>query len=559
MNRSPHALVQQTAGWIDHHSERLVLLGLTVASLLLLTVNLGLPLRDWDEGTIAGVARELSRAPLSQWPYPTLYGEPYLNKPPLMHGLIALCYRSFGVSEWTTRLPGAGLSALSVPLLYCLGRQLWPGRSTALLGALVYLASLPVVRHGRLAMLDGAVACFFLMTLVSLLRSRHHPRWGLGVGLGLSLMVLTKGILGVLLGAIAGAFLLWDSPRLLRSRYAWAGILLGLLPAIAWYGLQGLRYGGEFWAVHLFDQSLERLWTAVEQNQGPPWFYAVELLETSWPWLLFVPLGLQAAWRNRDLSWGKLLLVWTASYFVVISAMGTKLPWYVYPLYPAIALLAGVELRRLWETLAGDSAKLRPSDRYCLVLSLGLGLLALLAWAGCAYFFTSGGSPLLTLSLGSIGLTLSAALWRLGQRDPMAVPVLVWGMLLSLLLFVSSDQWVWELAEDYPVKPVAALVQNQTPPNAAVFTSHPHHRPSLDFYSDRRVISADNQRLRRQWRRGAYLLLDEAALQPWASKARIAGKVNGWTLLKPFRDPSEAEQADKRIEAPRKIEAAAND
>ncbi|MGF1537121.1 MAG: ArnT family glycosyltransferase [Elainellaceae cyanobacterium] len=541
----PHPLpqrAQQTAAWVDRHAELLIVLGLTAAALLLFTLNLGnLPLRDWDEGTVAGVARELSRAPLAQWLYPTLHGEPYLNKPPLVHSLIALSYRAFGVSEWNasewvTRLPGAALTALSVPLLYRLGRELWPGRSAALLGATVYLASLPVVRHGRLAMLDGAAVCFFLVTLIGLLRSRHHPRWGLGVGVGLSLMVLTKGVLGVLLGAIGLAFILWDAPRLLRSGYAWAGLLLGLLPAIVWYGLQGARYGSEFWAVHLFDQSLDRVWTAVEQNQGPPWFYVVELLETSWPWLLFVPLGLRAAWRNRDLSWGKLLLVWTAGYFAVISLMGTKLPWYVFPLYPAIALLAGVELQRLWQTLPGYSAKLKPSDRYCLVLSVGLGLLAMLAWAGCTYFFLAGAaSPILVLSLSSIGLTLSAAIWRLGQRDPMAVPVLVWGMFVSLLLFVSSDQWVWELAEDYPVKPVAALVQSHTPPDAVVLTSHPNHRPSLDFYSDRRVVPADNRRLRRRWRQGTYLLLDEAALQrPWVRQEQVVGRAAGWAVLEPL-------------------------
>ncbi|MGF1514895.1 MAG: ArnT family glycosyltransferase [Elainellaceae cyanobacterium] len=531
----------RAADWADRHSEALIVLALTAASLLIFTLNLGgPPLRDWDEGTIASVARELSRSPLSQWLYPTLHGEPYLNKPPLVHSLIALSYRAFkinewAVSEWATRLPGALLTALSVPLLYRLARELWPGRSAALLGAGVYLASLAVVRHGRLAMLDGTVVCFFLVTLVSLLRSRHHPRWSFGVGLGLGLMVLTKGILGALLGAIALGFTLWDAPRLLRSAYIWAGLLLGLLPAIAWYGLQGARYGGEFWAVHLFDQSLERVWTAVEQNQGPPWFYLVELLETSWPWLLFVPLGLRAAWRSRDLSWGKLLLVWTAGYFAVISAMGTKLPWYVFPLYPALALLAGVELQRLWQTLSGSSAKLRPSDRYCLLLSLGLGLLALAGWAGCAYFVTSrSGAPLLAFTLGSIGLTLSAALWRLGQRDPLFAPVLVWGMYVSLLLFVASDQWVWELGEDYPVKPVAALVQSHTPPDAVVLTSHPHHRPSLDFYSDRRVVSANNQRLRRMGRQGGYLLLDEATQQrSWTKKSRL-GKAEGWILLGPI-------------------------
>ncbi|MEO0407378.1 MAG: glycosyltransferase family 39 protein, partial [Cyanobacteria bacterium P01_A01_bin.135] len=175
--------VHRAASWADRHSEPLILLGMTTAALLIFTLNLGsLPLRDWDEGTVAGVAQDLAAMPLPQWFYPTLHGEPYFNKPPLIHSLIALSFRVFGISEGAARLPGAVLSALSVPLLYGLGRELWPGRLTAVLGACVYLTLLPVVRHGRLAMLDGASTCFFLVTLLCLLRSRRHPRWGLGVG-----------------------------------------------------------------------------------------------------------------------------------------------------------------------------------------------------------------------------------------------------------------------------------------------------------------------------------------------------------------------------------------
>lgn len=533
MNSIPQRF-QKATRWADQRAEPLILLAITAAALLLFTANLGgVPLRDWDEGTVAGVAQDLAERPLEQWLYPTLHGEPYFNKPPLMHSLIALSFNAFGVNEWAARLPGALLSALGVPLLYLVGRELWPGRLTALLGSTVYLSLLPVVRHGRLAMLDGASTSFFLVTLLSLLRSRRHPRWGFGVGVGLSLMLLTKGVLGLLLGAIALAFILWDAPRVLRSPYAWVGVLLGLVPAASWYSLQGLRYGSEFWAVHLFDQSLERVWTAVERNQGPPWFYGVELLKLAWPWLLFLPMGLRLAWRDRWRSGGKLLLVWGIGYLGVISLMGTKLPWYVYPLYPPLALLVGVELKRLWENIDGYSAQLQPTVKYRRTLRLGLGLLAVIFWGGSIYFWVTGSSPLLAMSLLGIGLTLTAAQWQLSQRRPLFAPVLLWGLYVSLLAFVVSDQWVWELAEDYPVKPVAALINAHVPPEAKLLTSHPHRRPSLEFYSDRPVRPAAGPRLRRQWPRGAYLLVDQSLLQrPWAP-ARGVGQAADWVILAP--------------------------
>ena len=160
----------------------------------------GVPLRDWDEGTVAQVAREISRGETwTAWLHPQLWGQPYLNKPPLMHGLIAMAYRLWGVQTWTARFPGALLTATSVPLLFLLGRSLFSTRLPALLGASVYLTSLPVVRHGRLAMLDGPVACFFIATLLMLMQvlasptsSKRRSLWYYGVGVGLALMGLTK-------------------------------------------------------------------------------------------------------------------------------------------------------------------------------------------------------------------------------------------------------------------------------------------------------------------------------------------------------------------------------
>jgi 4-amino-4-deoxy-L-arabinose transferase-like glycosyltransferase len=108
---------------LSHSLDHLWMLGFTVLASLLLFLNLGdLPLKDWDEGLVAQVAKEIWQAPAGSltWLHPTLWGEPYLNKPPLMHWLIAGLYGLAGLHEWTARLPSASLTLLSVPLLYCL-------------------------------------------------------------------------------------------------------------------------------------------------------------------------------------------------------------------------------------------------------------------------------------------------------------------------------------------------------------------------------------------------------------------------------------------------------
>lgn len=481
-------------------------IGLLLAALLLYGMHLGdLPLRDWDEGIVAQVARDLAFSlealKLDNWLYPTQSGEPYLNKPPLMHWLIALSYSVGGINEWTTRLPGAILTACSVPLLYLTGREVFPRRTPAVFAAFMYLTLLPVVRHGRLAMLDGAVVCFSLVMMGCLLRARRDIRWAIGVGIGLGLVCFTKGFLGLLLGGIALAFLLWDTPRLLRSPYLWLGIGLGIAPVLGWYGLQWQHYQAQFLQHTLLNQSLNRIWSGVEANTGPPWYYLWEIGKTAWPWLIFWPAGCWYAWQNRTLSWGKFCLVWSSLYLLAISLMATKLPWYVLPMYPPLALIGGMQLSRLWDTadFTGMPQLLKQAPHRSWLI--GLGSLAVLAWACSLYFYWIPSPETTDLSwiLLALALTLSATTILLAYRNAQFVIVLIWGTYLTLLLLMQSPHWLWELNEAYPIKPVVTLIRKYVPPDRAVYTTLDNTRPSLAFYSERSIKPVETAELQRLW------------------------------------------------------------
>lgn len=516
--------LRQPDVWI----ERLAILGLLGAALALFLWNLGaLPLRDWDEGTVAQVAREIQLAsPDSQrWLFPTLWGEPYLNKPPLVHQLVALAFSVGGTNEWMARLPGAVLTALSVPLLYGVGREIFPSRRAAFLGAAVYLTTLPVVRHGRLAMLDGTVTSLGILTLWCALRSRRDGRWSLGIGIGFGLICLTKGIVGLLFAAIAIGFLLWDTPRLLGSLYLWGGFALGSLPVLAWYYLQWLTYQQEFVETAVVGQSLARIWTAVDRNGGPPWFYASELLK-SMPWLLFALYGLRSAWQHRNWSWSKLVLVWSGIYLAAVTVMTTKLPWYVVPVYPALSLAAGAVLCE-----AIDWPRRRNFPRPWVWV---LGICCVAAIAGSVYGAIAVGDAFLVLALAAIAVSTGVGAILVAQRDVQFISILLWGHYVALLLFVSSNQWIWELNEAFPVKPVAEQIQQHVPPDREVYISFEYERPSLNFYSGRRAIAAPLPELQEYWERSpdAYLLLDpESSLALNLESARTYAISSQWTLF----------------------------
>lgn len=500
---------------------------LTIAALFIYLVALGnVPLRDWDEGTYAIISREMYRT--QNWVYPTAHGAPFLEKPPLVYWLIAGSYTLGGVNEWTTRLPLAIASALAVPLIYEIGKKIFEQQVPAVFSAVVYLTLLPVVRHGRLAMHDGISVTCFLFALWCLLKGEKQRWYLLGFGLGMAFLTLSKGILVLILGAIALAFLGLDRRwYVFKSFYFWLGIVVSLIPVGAWYAAQIQAYGNAFIQVNFLNQSFDRISQVVHSNTGPVSYYLWEIIKYSMPWLLFLPGGIYLAWQQRWRSWGCLVLVGLGGYLLPISLMGTKLPWYVIPAYPFVAWAVGAQLAELWQ-----------HPRWGRKILLGVfGLLTLASVGGLGYFLVVDRQLILILMAITVILTMGAVTAYLWLRDKNYLVCLTSGMYLSLIMLVCSQSWLWELNETFPVTTVAALVRAKTPPRAAVYTSFPYHRPSLSFYCDRQIQPQNITSLQQLWSESQpYLLLDQPALEKINQKnqlpnSQVLGTAAGFTLI----------------------------
>jgi len=500
---------------------------LTIAALFIYLVALGnVPLRDWDEGTYAIIAREMYRS--HNWIYPMAHGSPFLEKPPLVYWLMAISYSLGGVNEWTTRLPLAIASALAVPLVYKIGLQIFPRQLPAIFSSVVYLTLLPVVRHGRLAMHDGISVTCFLFALWCLLKGEKQRWYLLGFGLGMAGLTLSKGILVLLLGAIALAFLvLTQRWYVFQSLYFWLGMILAMIPVGAWYGLQLQAYGQAFIQVNFLNQSFDRISQVVHSNTGPPWYYLLEIIKYSMPWLLFLPGGIYLAWRERFQPWGCLVLVGMGGYLLPISFMGTKLPWYVIPVYPFVAWAVGAQLAEFWQPSGWGRKSV---GKYLVGI---FALLTLVGVGGLGYFLVSDRQLVLILMAITVILTMGAVTWYLHRSDKNYLVGLASGMYLSLVMLMSSQSWLWELNEAFPVPPVAALVTAKTPRGATVYTSYPYHRPSLSFYCDRQVLPQNLTTLSQLWLEShPYLLLDQPVLEKInLPDSQILGIAEGFTLI----------------------------
>ena len=409
------------------------LLLIWLLALVLALVGLGNPpLRDWDEGIVARVSLEISQAPWSQKLLPTFWGEPYLNKPPAIHWLIAAViglWRAISPAppqalppEWVVRLGPAALSACLPPLLALVQLRLRPTeRGTALATGAIALTLMPLARHGRLAMLDGALLVAMALQWWAVLGLDHRRgpslRHALLAGLACSLLLLLKAPAAVplLLGSLA---LRWLEPD--RARPHWTplllGLALGLLPGLGWHLLHLLERGPEALAMWT-SQGFARVGASVENHAGGPLPPLLEVLKGGWPWLPLWPFALALAWRQRRRRpghWGLGLTLLTA---LLVLPLRTQLPWYSLLLWPPFCLVCAPILAWLVQPGCHDRP---PGARLAAAIPwfwAALGVLLLLAFpaAKLALLPLPRAALPLLLSLGS-GLLAGGALDRKSTR-----------------------------------------------------------------------------------------------------------------------------------------------
>jgi len=270
-----------------------------------------LPLRDWDEGRVASVARST----ISRWDWGSTGGdwllawkwdEPYLNKPPGLHWLIGASTQFFGDNDWAVRLMPCLIASLAVPLLLLLRRQLGghAAENKALLAALILMTLMPMARHGRLAMLDGSLVTSALLLWTGWLSSRSVPWHGFLAGLGGTgiLMLKPPALIGFLLITAAISRLDRHQSRWNATSMVW--VCAGISPGVAWH-VWHLSQRSSSALVMWGGQGFSRVAGVVGDSTGAFTMPLTEVREGGWPWLLLLPLGIKLAWQQRGDSAGR--------------------------------------------------------------------------------------------------------------------------------------------------------------------------------------------------------------------------------------------------------------
>jgi 4-amino-4-deoxy-L-arabinose transferase-like glycosyltransferase len=387
---------------------------------------------------------------------PTLNGEPYSHKPPLLFWLMHAGWALFGVNDYSPRLISMIAGLASLPLVSAIAGFFWPDRPGIRSTAPLILASfLAWLLYSTTVMFDIVLGFFALAAVVSALKAYQHasPKWFVLCGMMLGAGMLTKGPV-ILLDVLPILILMpwWrpDSTRFSLGRW-YTGILVAVvisaLIMLAWVYPAVQRGGPDFENALIWKQTTGRMVNSFAHAH--PWYWYLMLLP-----VMLLPWGIlfwEKAWRGR--IWRdageRFCVLWFGVTLLAFSLISGKQVHYLIPVMPAVALWLA---RRFNE---------RPVRRITLIVlgsgSLLIGIALLLAPEWCQL---SGSYPaceetprlggLLPLMLGLVLLVRSDASERARLRLIGAFPVV---LALGVLINFTG------LSQRQDVRPIAREVR----------------------------------------------------------------------------------------------------
>ena len=319
----------------------------------------GAELFEPDEGRNAEIAREILL--LKDWVTPHYDFIPRLDKPISYYWLVALSYKTFGVSEWSARLPSALAAFGCLAVVYSFTRRLF-GPWAALWSALVLLSSVEFIVISRVVILDMVFTFFLTCALccfaIAARESERDKRKLLFLLMyaASGAATLVKGPIGFLLpGAIVFFYLLLSRRwHLMREMQLVPGVAIFLAVAAPWYVAAEIRNPG-YIRYFLLYENVARFATPKLDRSEPWYFFLIVLCGGFFPWTLLLPNAVVRLCRRPVQHEHLCLLLWAAVPLIVFSLSSSKLPHYILPIFPALAVVVGSAVDALLQESDGRS------------------------------------------------------------------------------------------------------------------------------------------------------------------------------------------------------------
>ncbi|MGA9573877.1 MAG: phospholipid carrier-dependent glycosyltransferase [Lysobacterales bacterium] len=355
-----------------------------VAASLILLLWFGMlghrDLFDPDEGRYAEIPAAMVDS--GDWLTPRLNGLKYFEKPVLQYWGTAVIYKLLGKSNATARLFTALMGLTTALFVMWVAFRLY-GKRAAAYTFLITISSMMVVTFAHLLTLDMSLTAFIIIGIGSLVIAqtdrdddKRTRNWMLVAWAALALGTLTKGLIAVVLPAISVlAYSIWQRDTdLWKKLHLFKGVLLYVLIAAPWFVAVSYK-NPEFAKFFFIHEHFDRYTSQVHGREGPVYYFIPFLILGVCPWLI---TSIKSIIRP-GFSWApcnpgafnpeRFLWVFVIVTFIFYSLGQSKLPAYILPIFPVIAVISGGQISR---TGSADG------DRWILFgLGLALVLLAL--------------------------------------------------------------------------------------------------------------------------------------------------------------------------------------
>ena len=475
------------------NARRAVIALLAVLALAIGVDNMQRPLANPDEGRYSEISREMAAS--GDWVTPRLNGIKYFEKPPLQYWASAAALSLFGESEFVARIYTALCGLLAILAVGFTARRL-AGTDSALIAMGVLFSSPYFLGMGGVVTLDMGLAawttvavCAFLLAMAG--EERERRRWMLVAWAGMALAVLSKGLIGIVFPA-AAIFLhcLVNRDWRLLAKLEWArGVALFLAIAAPWFVMVSAA-NPEFAHFFFVHEHFERFLTKTHRREEPWWFFWPILFVGFLPWMLtLVPAALEG-WRREagaaSFAWRRFAILWTAFVLLFFSASGSKLPAYILPVFPVLALVLGDWLartppERLWKPVI----VIAPLLAIGIAAAWGTPERAKTAWTQELY---SAARPWIVTGIAvlAVGLAAGALMLRAGRKwTGLAI------IIAASLLFIDFVEDGYETLA--PRQSGQVVVQAMTPHLARTTRvySVKYYDQTIPFYLGRTITLAN--------------------------------------------------------------------
>jgi 4-amino-4-deoxy-L-arabinose transferase-like glycosyltransferase len=463
-----------------------------VVVMVSLFANLGaIGLVGPDEPRYAWIARTMAET--GDWVTPRLWGVPWFEKPILYYWAAAVGFWMHLPAEWAARLPSAIAALAAAKGIAWFARQYYGAddaslASPMLLAPVIFATTVAATGFARAAtpdMLFSAAITLAMVCAASVLRRAGALRipnnaqaeiqghrllvlalWGAFLGAG----VLAKGPAAVILaGGAIGVWALvtsnWRAAFRLAHPVAIAAFCAVALP---WYALCARR-NPDFLRVFIFQHNFERYLTPLFQHQQPFWFFGPITILALLPWSAFLIGTAQEAMRLwREKTWtnspGFFVACWAVFPVLFFSFSQSKLPSYILPAVPALALVAAI----------GASRSFQRSRTNAIILSAGIGvvwivLAAIFLQAAHKFPFTETTLPALAAAALAIAIAVAAGILYAGMRGDFRLAVILCSISAVATLQIANTVVLPALDPYLSARSHAAFFRNDLHPDR-IFT-----------------------------------------------------------------------------------------